>query len=233
MKTWRKYPKGDPEVDLGLLEDWLNEDLAIADLPGTISLEYALSDAEDVGGLGKSAAFWWKTGGGRVAGQHTYHTSIPGTPWPMDLGVVTSGVGSIASLTYVIRSDTEFGQGIRFAKERTLRSGKFVGDRAEELNKNKALVKQMRGVLSARHDVPERSWFGLMTRALKHEMFLAPAYYEVFPTEYGAEIVAFTQVFPPRDLSMLTLNYIPIYKGEWRLGIAQVIEGVRVLESLA
>lgn len=233
MKSWRKYPKGDPDIDRGLLNDWLQEDLAAAGLPTQIDLTYAAYEDTSSGLSVGKALLSVLTGEGRVWGAHSYHTIIPGAPWPMELVIVTTDKGHVASLAYAITSHRTFPHEIRFVKEKFLRSGKFDGDGAKELNKNKALVKQMRANLSATCYVPKRTRFGLTTPTLPIELFLDPAYYRVSPAENGSNIIVFTQVFPPRNLSIFTLGYIPIYKGHWSLGVAQVIQGVALLESLA
>jgi hypothetical protein len=235
MKSWRGYPSGDPETDPRRLDDWLRDDLAAAGLRAAGRFTYAPYEGEQgprgIGDLARALL-----GESQVDQAHVYHARIDGVGRPMELDVTTTAKGEISSLLYIMGTDVSFGDEIRFVKQRYVRSGKFDGPRAKELNGNKDAVKRLRNALSASHDPLRRSWFGLRTRGggvSGTTMFLDPAYLVARNDPEGSTIVAWTQVFAPIDLSMLTLGYIPIYKGEWRLGVAQILDGARGLESLA
>lgn len=235
MKSWRGYPSGDPETDRRRLDDWLRDDLAAAGLRASARFTYAPYEGEQPSGSLRDVA---RTllGQHRVHQAHGYHAQIDGLARPVDLIVTTTADGDIASLLYLLGTDVSFADEICFVKKQSVGSGTFDGPRAKELNRSKDAVKRLRSALSARHDPLRRSWFGLRTRgggASGTTMFLDPAYLLARNDPEGSTIVAWTQVFSPLDLSMLTLGYIPIYKGEWRLGVAQVLDGARVLESLA
>ena len=90
----------------------------------------------------------------------------------------------------------------------------------------------MRPTISAEHYVPQRGAFGI-TSAHGHQMYLDPASWQVTPNGSGSNIMAHTTVFPPTDFSLLTMGLIPIYKGGWGLGVAQVLEGIALLETLS
>lgn len=234
MKSWRKYPRGNVDADRVLLAEWLSEDLAAAGLPTGITLSYLpLEGTLPEVGIGRALLTWLGSGGGYVSGVHGYHTEIQGAPRPTEILIATTGDGHIVSLTFAIQSPINFRRPVTFVKKRYVMNGKFEGDGADDLKRDKVLVKGMRAALSAEHYVPKRALFGLLTRAHRVQMYLDPAYYQVTPNEQGAEIIAFSQVFPPTDLSMLTFGYIPIYKGGWSLGVAQILNGVSLLEGLA
>lgn len=235
MKSWRGYPVGNPETDRARLEAWLRDDLQVAGLRGSVSLSPSASGQQaDSWGLGDWVGAF--LGQRRTTATSRYHTAIPGAGRHVDLIISTTSQGAIASLLYVLETTREFRDEIRFIKERFVGSGRFDGPRAKELNRNKPLVRQLRATLSAEHAPLRRSWFGLRTRAggaRATSMILDPAYIMAGQTADGWRLIAGTQVFAPRNLSWLTLNYIPIYQGEWRLGIPQVLEGARLLESVA
>ena len=233
MKSWRKYPKGDPDVDRVLIEEWLHEDLSLAGLSGPVSLEYApYADAKEAWGRGKAllGAFF---GESQSWGVHSYHAEIHGAKWPIEMFILCNEKGCISSITYSIASSRTFPHEIRFVKERYVLNGKFDGEGAKEFNKNKDLVKRMRRTISAEHYVPERGAFGIATTAVGRQMYLDPASWQVTPNGSGSHITAHTTVFPPVDFSLLTMGLIPIYKGGWGLGVAQVLEGIALLETLS
>ena len=231
MKSWKEYPKGNPDIDLALLQNWIEDEAMMAGLSDCPRLEYAPSEkARETWGRAKGVLMG-ALGTSQALGTHSYRAEIPGLRWPLEITIETTVEGHISSILYYAQLERVFAEEVRFEKERYAMSGDFKGTNAKKLKGNKELLKQMKADLSAAHYLPKRSWF-VLTRSGNTQISLDPSFYHVIPHDDGSDVIVLTSVFPPRDLSVLTLNYIPILIGGWSLGLPHIIRGIETLEML-
>ena len=109
------------------------------------------------------------------------------------------------------------------------------------MNASKDVVARFKDALSVEYCPPQRGIFGLAVDASTTRLHCTPAYFRAIPSEGGGKLLARTTVYPPWSSRgvwplllvfprLCTLAFVPMVFGEWTLGVAEVLEGMKMLE---
>jgi hypothetical protein len=214
------YPRGNPPEDSEKLRVWWEEEMKKCDLGGTVAIEYMPAREQlPAQSLGKRLFESVVLSQHAVANAHLYTTTIPGAPWPLEAGVMTTDSGMVTDVCYRAVLQVPITGEVSFKKSSALLGEKLEveGPGAEPFATQKPLRKKIKDGLNRGYEPP---LFGFVASTKYLE--LPEASVTLRPDPAGVEV-----------LIRMTVRAEAAFIGhEYRLGLDKVLDIFKAFEQV-